>query len=215
MRRIVIVRHAETEDNIVGLVTGQSDPGLSQLGHEQATALAIRLRELRKPFLISSDLRRCRETLRPYLSSSVETSRVAFVPELREKGFGEFEGGSCAAYERAIEESGLPFHIYRPVGGESFDDLDSRLQLFLPRIFEMWESGGEETLLVCAHASVNRGLLGYLLELSFDERSTIEQKNCCVNELEKKEGGWTVIALNDVSHLDEKTHINPANRSGL
>jgi broad specificity phosphatase PhoE len=58
MPRLYLVRHAEP----AALWGAHPDPGLSELGHEQARFAAARLRALSVGNLITSPLARCRET---------------------------------------------------------------------------------------------------------------------------------------------------------
>ncbi len=60
---VLLVRHAEAEGNAERRFIGQNDVGLSPLGWRQAGALARRLRVLPITRVISSDLRRCRDTV--------------------------------------------------------------------------------------------------------------------------------------------------------
>ena len=60
---IVLVRHGTTEQNVRGLLLGRADPSLSADGVEQARILAALLeREGRPTRVVTSPLRRCRET---------------------------------------------------------------------------------------------------------------------------------------------------------
>lgn len=61
MPKLYLVRHAEP----AALWGAHRDPGLSQLGHNQAKAAAERLAMLGAPVLITSPLARCRETAAP------------------------------------------------------------------------------------------------------------------------------------------------------
>jgi broad specificity phosphatase PhoE len=62
MRRIVLIRHGEPEHG-----WGEADdPGLSARGHAQAAAAAEALSALAPLRIVTSPMRRCRETAAPY-----------------------------------------------------------------------------------------------------------------------------------------------------
>ena len=60
---VLLVRHAEAEGNAERRFLGQQDVGLSPLGRQQADALARRLRTMPITRFVSSDLRRCLDTV--------------------------------------------------------------------------------------------------------------------------------------------------------
>lgn len=62
MARVWLVRHGEAAAVWGG---GDPDPGLSLLGAEQAEAVAVTLADLKSRRLLTSPLRRCRETAAP------------------------------------------------------------------------------------------------------------------------------------------------------
>jgi glucosyl-3-phosphoglycerate phosphatase len=89
--RLILVRHGESTWNAEHRLQGQLDPPLSELGREQARALAPVLGELPGEQVICSDLARARETaellgLRP----------ARFEPGWREIDVGEWAGRTAA-----------------------------------------------------------------------------------------------------------------------
>lgn len=70
MPRLFLIRHAEPEAAWGG---ADHDPGLSDKGHEQAAAAASALMSLGPLALLSSPMRRCRETAAPFAALSRQT----------------------------------------------------------------------------------------------------------------------------------------------
>lgn len=62
IRRLVMLRHGQTEFNAASRMQGQLDTELSELGHTQAVAAADVLSTRRPLLIISSDLRRADDT---------------------------------------------------------------------------------------------------------------------------------------------------------
>jgi probable phosphomutase (TIGR03848 family) len=73
MPTVILVRHGRSTANADGVLAGWS-PGvaLDDIGRDQATALAARLSGLPLAAVVSSPLRRCRETVRPLLDARPE-----------------------------------------------------------------------------------------------------------------------------------------------
>jgi broad specificity phosphatase PhoE len=61
---LLLLRHAESTWNALGLWQGQGDPPLSDAGRRQAEAAAERVRRLAPDLAVASDLQRAQETAR-------------------------------------------------------------------------------------------------------------------------------------------------------
>jgi broad specificity phosphatase PhoE len=87
---VILLRHAEAEGNAERRFIGQHDVGLSPLGRRQAEALTRRLRTMPITRIVSSDLRRCLDTvasLADVLGFEIETD-----PRWREIANGQWGG---------------------------------------------------------------------------------------------------------------------------
>jgi broad specificity phosphatase PhoE len=62
MIALILIRHGETEWNIIGRYQGQADPPLNPRGRQQSAELAEKLTEARLDMLYTSPLRRALET---------------------------------------------------------------------------------------------------------------------------------------------------------
>ena len=88
---ITLVRHGESTWNDLGLIQGQNDLAeLTDLGREQARAVARTLKSLGFDRLVTSDLARARQTAE-IIGSELD---LALAPDslLRERCFGVLEG---------------------------------------------------------------------------------------------------------------------------
>ncbi len=90
MTRLVLIRHGQTEWNATGRWQGQADPPLNEVGREQARATAHALKSQHIDALISSDLRRARETAE--IIADALDLRVELDARLREVNLGEWQG---------------------------------------------------------------------------------------------------------------------------
>jgi broad specificity phosphatase PhoE len=88
---IYLARHGETDWNRDGRWQGWADVPLNVMGESQARALAERLRNRGISRVVASDLTRARQTAE-IVAQALLLSPTAIDPELRERGFGLFEG---------------------------------------------------------------------------------------------------------------------------
>ncbi|MBN1140416.1 MAG: histidine phosphatase family protein [Deltaproteobacteria bacterium] len=204
--RLIIVRHGETVANILRIIQGQRPGELSSRGRLQARLLGERLGAERIDRLWSSPLARAADTAAAIACH--HELPLCEVPELMERHFGILEGQSFDDYFLALERSGLPFHRFRPAGGESLEDVEQRLSRVVARLQSF---PPEKTLLIAAHSVINKMLLKILLGKSYEDWEAIHQDNGCVNILESRPGGNSMegLLLNCTRHLAAAEGGNP------
>lgn len=88
--RLVLARHGQTAWNAAGRYQGQADPPLDDVGRAQAETLAGELVRLRPAVVVSSDLRRARDTA----AAVADRNGLELVSDrrLREVDLGGWEG---------------------------------------------------------------------------------------------------------------------------
>jgi broad specificity phosphatase PhoE len=152
MERAILVRHAESQSSVTGLVNGvvRSDVPLTEAGRAQARALAERLPPLE--LCVTSEFRRAIETAE---LAAPEVPRLV-LPGLNEIGFGRYEGGDFIAYRGWAGAAGPSDPC--PGGGESRADAVRRYT----RAWRTLLARPEQTVLVVAHGLVVRYVLNAL-----------------------------------------------------
>jgi broad specificity phosphatase PhoE len=144
------MRHGETEANRLGIVQGQNATPLNEVGIQQAKTSAQAL--ARTPFshIFCSDLVRTRQTVEPLVALCAQHT-VTYDARLREKGAGTAEGLKLTAFHKMQRDSGQNVRVYKPEGGESWDDVRSRAGSFYEHLLQMMRQGVEGPVLVVSH----------------------------------------------------------------
>ncbi len=90
--RLHLIRHGETEWSVSGQHTGRSDIALTARGEDEARTLAPRLQDIQFAHVLSSPLKRARQTC----ELSGLGAAAAINPELAEWDYGDYEGQRSA-----------------------------------------------------------------------------------------------------------------------
>lgn len=167
LRRLVLLRHGQTDYNVAGRMQGHFDSMLTRTGVEQAAVVAPEIAALVPDRLISSDLRRAVDTAD--VVGAACGRPVKLDARLRETHLGEWQG-------RTVDEieDGWPGAIatwrsdpgWAPPGGESRIEVVRRSLPVVEELDEEFGSGVPDTTVVLvAHGGLIAGLVCGLLAL--------------------------------------------------
>jgi 2,3-bisphosphoglycerate-dependent phosphoglycerate mutase len=123
---VTLLRHAQSEGNARGILQGQSDFPLSEIGIQQAEALAHRWKKEHQHFdcIISSPLSRAQQT------AEIIAAALGAPLELDDNWMERNNGQIAGLRPEEVDERGLrpPFvHLYQPIGLDG----ESQWELFL------------------------------------------------------------------------------------
>lgn len=210
--RLLLVRHGHVDfgsrDFMVTERGRQWDPPLDEAGRTQAERLAARLALMDPPAgVFVSPLRRCRETLDPYLRRTGLQAEV--LPDLGEVFVGEWEGVSFEEIISGDEELARRFREQEPMfglapGGESGAELRARV---IPAIERSVSRIGSGTALVCTHGGVINAYLGHVLGVAQD--MFFLPDNTSFNTVLAAKDRREIRFLNDVRHLTDPAIFAP------
>jgi broad specificity phosphatase PhoE len=173
VRRLVLLRHGQTEYNAGSRMQGQLDTDLSDLGRNQAVAAAEVLAKRQPLLIVSSDLRRALDTAmalseRAGLPVSVDT-------RLRETHLGDWQGMTHLEVDAAAPGARLAWRDdarWAPHGGESRVDVAARsMPLVADLVAGQAEWGVDEPdrpVVLVAHGGLIAALTAALLDLPVD-----------------------------------------------
>ncbi len=127
---------------------------------------------------------------------------------LREFDFGEWEGlrwdEIVARWPELVDQGPTAARLYRPEGGESFEDVVARVRAFLD---DMPTQPGEHIVAV-AHAGVFHALLealGPSLEGGPADGLAVNFQQASISRIAMEGGRARLISLSDVTHLNPIT----------
>lgn len=153
-----LIRHGETEWSRSGKHTGRSDIPLTDLGREQARAVAACLEGEAFARVVSSPMSRALDTAR--LAGYAD--RVEVDPDLCEWNYGEYEGITTPDIRKTV--AGWTVWTHPVPGGESADEVGRRVDRVIERIRTV-----EGNVAVFAHGHILRVLTARWLGLAATE----------------------------------------------
>ncbi len=165
LRRLVLLRHGQTDYNLAGRMQGHLDSLLTTVGREQAVAIAPEIVRMTPDRLISSDLRRAMHTAD--IIGDAAGIPVKLDPRLRETHLGEWQGSTVGEIEQTWPGAIAYWRsdpAWAPPGGESRIDVVRRCR---PVVEELDDevSGPNATAVLVAHGGMIAGLVCGLLAL--------------------------------------------------
>jgi 2,3-bisphosphoglycerate-dependent phosphoglycerate mutase len=165
-RTLYLVRHAMTAWNAERRWQGQTDIPLSDEGRAQARALVDRLHGRGLVRVHTSDLSRARETAE--IVARALNLPLLSDPDLRERGFGPFEGKTAAecASLGDIWNRYLADRRCLPPGAEPDTEVVARMVRAVERAAAALPDE-HSTALVVSHGSAIRSILGHMVDEAF------------------------------------------------
>lgn len=172
IRRLVMLRHGQTEYNAGSRMQGQLDTDLSDLGREQAAFAADALAKRQPLLIVSSDLRRALDTA--VVLGDRCGQPVSIDARLRETHLGDWQGMTHLEVDEIAPGARLAWRDdarWAPHGGESRIDVARRS---LPLVHELvaqqteWGFAGDRPVVLVAHGGLIAALTAALLGLPAD-----------------------------------------------
>jgi probable phosphoglycerate mutase len=196
-RRVVVVRHGETDHNAGGVWQGQLDTPLSERGIEQARAAGAALAAYRPTRVVASDLDRATVTAKHIAEAAgVELS---LDERWREIHVGQWQGMHTtqvrAEYAELLEQMDLE-DVRRGVDGETLAEVGDRAGSALREVLDGLGEG--ECVVVVAHGVSSRAAVAEVLGIDqhVATHALATLGNCHWAELAQTRTGWSLAAWN-------------------
>ena len=203
---IYIVRHGQTEWNLLGKTQGHGNSDLTPKGIEQAELLADSMTKYPIDYIYSSDLGRAYQTAE--IIGNKLIIEVEKTEALREMNFGTWEG---RIIKDIIEEDPELYkmwrnepHLAKIPQGETLSQIKERTDAFIKEINEKYD--GKHIVLV-THSLCARIMLLSFLDSDVKNIYRINQANTALNIIELRDYGPVVMKMNDTTHIINDTKL--------
>jgi broad specificity phosphatase PhoE len=143
---LILVRHGQTEVNARGLLLGRADPPLSEVGYQQARALAASLPKADR--IVSSPLTRARHTAA--VLAGADADGVEVDERWIEMDYGELDCCPPNALDERSWQAWRENPDFVPAGGESLASVCKRVR---EACLELSDDAARGDVVVVSHVS--------------------------------------------------------------
>lgn len=201
--KLILVRHAETEWNVKGIIQGHCDSSLTRRGLRETSALLDALTESEHQVerVYASPLGRAwqmGQSLAEYFRCPLMAE-----PALKEQAFGQFEGMPVELLRQKYpNEADALFRLnaeYCPPGGESLAQASQRVMRFVQGLVET--SSHHQTICIVSHGHVSQGILGMLKEGTVNSFPRYAQPNASYSVIDLINGKCIALRWGIATHL--------------
>ena len=188
--KLILTRHGETEENIVGIIQGHMPGKLSKEGINQAKRLAERLKNEKISAIYSSDLERAADTAKEIAKFHPNTPLI-FTEKLRERNHGSLTGKNKkdVDWDNYVSD------------GETPEQMNSRVKEIIDISYSKYPT---KTLIFVAHGAISRMIINTLNNSPINNWESVEGlKNTSVTVFDIKEDkNHKIQLLNCIKHLE-------------
>jgi phosphoserine phosphatase len=201
MTCIILVRHGQTAWNREERFRGHADIPLDETGFAQAKSTGARIAAQWKPDAIYAG------PLSRTIQTAEATAQLFNLEVMAEDGLIDVDCGNWQGLspEEARQQFPGDFEMYLHgpgnfcfPGGESLEE--ARLRA-IKRVEKLVAQHPGQTLMLVSHTALNRLILLSTLGMDSNSFWKIRQDTCAINAFEVKDGKFTLILLNETSHL--------------
>jgi len=198
--KIYIVRHAQSSRN--ARIKSREDASLTAVGEEQARRLGNFFENVKLSKIYCSPLSRARSTFEK-IKPFVKKIPVQYSKRMIEIKMGKYSKNGhddWKGYFKEALDSGKPYHLHFPKGGESLQGCYNRAGNFYSNLLK--KHTNKENLLLIGHGFFSLYLILNALGLDLFEGKYYQLNNASVSTLElDKKNIVRKFHINDYNHL--------------
>ena len=199
--RLVLIRHAHSEANAAGILSGRlPNVHLSEKGIKQAADLSQRLGSFPVAQLRISPMERCFETVQPWINDFLVPRNKNFAPEIdhniSEVDYGAWSGKKLSVLSknklwRTVQES--PSRMYFP-SGEGIGQMQARA---MQTVHEMAGLKKKGSGVLVSHGDVIKAIVASALGIHLDEFQRVVIDPASITVVEYSGIKPRILLLND------------------
>lgn len=199
-QEIYLIRHAQTDYNLRGIVQGRKvDSDINESGQKQAQAFFEKYKNVGFGNIFTSNLKRTRQTVAPFLRQGIPLTALSGLDEI---SWGVQEGqqpdyAARTAFQQMLKNWKAGQLSQKVPEGESPLEVQKRAQKAWQQILRT----PTEKILVCVHGRLLRILLCTITGKSIQEMDAFSHQNTCLYLLEYTGGKVVIKRHGDTSHL--------------
>ncbi len=178
---IYVLRHGQTDYNVMNLFQGQTDIPLNKTGKEQAREISKKFENIKVDAILVSPLTRAKETATSI--SEITKAPITIEEGLIERSFGDMEGNSNR------EDCNIKMLLdydknYNICNVEPIQELFKRVYLCMDRIIEKYKN---KNIILVTHAGIAQAIECYFNGIPENKDIlSLALKNCEVRKYNKK-----------------------------
>lgn len=200
--RLIFVRHAQAEGNILREFHGWTDSGITEDGHKQAKLMAERIADVKIDVLYSSSLKRAIQTAE-YISK-VKKLPIIRTDKLKEINGGDWECVKFAELPEKFPESHDTWenrpHEHRMPNGESMVEFQSRL---LEEVKSITMQNLGKNICIVTHGTAIKAMMSFFKGYKLEDMLLIPwYDNTSISIIDVVDDKFDVVLEGDASHLD-------------
>lgn len=196
--KLLIIRHGESEADILDVHEGRADFNLTEKGHAQAQAMADYVKEhynIQK--IYASPLKRAFQT-------ATHLSAATGIPVITEEQLMEFNNGLIAGLSWAEADEKYPFVPDLPVHASVYEqesklEFRYRAEYILSKI--MSENNANSTVAIVSHGGMINQLYQAFLKLPVTSGMTFATSDTGIHEWMVKGPERYILRANHTAHL--------------
>ena len=202
--RLIFVRHAEAEGNVIRRFHGWTDGGITENGHKQAQRAAERLKDVDIDVLYSSSLKRTLQTCE-YISK-VKNLPIIRTDKMKEINGGDWEGKLWEELEGIWPEEHDTWenrpHEHKMPNGESMIEFQKRLLNEVHRI--IGDNKGKNICIV-THGTAIKAMMCCFKDCGLKNMVNIPwYDNTSISIIDYEDDKFSVVMEGDASHLGKE-----------
>ncbi|MEG9298944.1 histidine phosphatase family protein [Mangrovibacillus sp. Mu-81] len=190
MTHVCIVRHGQTEWNLLGKLQGQTDIPLNETGRKQAEECREFLKGSDWDAVVTTSLKRARETAE--IINEAMNLPIIEMNDFKERYFGDGEGMT-----REIRAKKYPDFIFP--GMEPEEELEQRIEAGLHEVMNRFP---DKKVLLVSHGAVIHSIINKYHNKG-EKLKQFKLFNGCLTNLHFQEKAWNVHDYNVTDHLIE------------
>lgn len=203
---VILVRHAESEGNVGGMIQGWTDLRLTEAGEAQAQMVARRFAGADVAAIYTSPLLRARSTAAPI--AEVLGLELVEVPDLRERNYGQAQGLTWAEAAARWPLGEAAHHRDWAMAVPEVESLAGLRRRSVAVVNALLDRHEGETALVVSHGGTLVQIIAHLFGLPEDVWPRIRMSNTSVTVVGGSASQPRVSMLNDICHLDDRARAS-------